>query len=104
MEPGVSESQPQLYQDDLNMQAPPAPAPVAPAVSSVTITRRDPRMARHGSGVTVTYTATEKPVASAAETVQATVSPLVEAGPKVSLPMPPAPPPPVAVSKPAKTR
>ncbi|CAJ1051365.1 death-inducer obliterator 1-like isoform X6 [Xyrichtys novacula] len=105
MEQVVPESQPQLYQEDLNMQAPPvqAPAPVVPTVSSVSITRRDPRMARHGSGVTVTYTAPEKPINNTAEPVPDTVSATVEAAPKVSLPMPPAPPPSVAVSKPAKT-
>ncbi|XP_035518443.1 death-inducer obliterator 1 isoform X2 [Morone saxatilis] len=103
MEPAVPESQPQLYQEDLNMLAAPAPAPVTPTVSSVSITRRDPRMARHSSGVTVTYTAPEKPINNSAETVQAPVSAPVEVGPKAPLPMPPAPPPSVAVSKTTKT-
>lgn len=88
------------------MLAPPtqAPAPVTPTVSSVSITRRDPRMARHSSAVTVTYTAPEKPVSNSVEPVPAPVSAPVEVGPKPLLPMPPAPPPSVAVSKPAKTR
>lgn len=105
VDPAALESQPQAYQD-LKMLAPPAPSPasVAPTVSSVTITRRDPRMARHGSGVTVTYTAPEKPVTSVTEPLPAPVSAPVEVGPKALLPMPPAPPPSVAASKPAKTR
>lgn len=107
VDPAVPESQPQVYQD-LKMMAPPAPAPtpVTPTVSSVTITRRDPRMARHNSGVTVTYTAPEKPLNNMAEHLPAPVSAPVEVGPKapLPLPMPPAPPPAVAASKPAKTR
>lgn len=103
MDPAVPESQPQLYQD-LNMLVPPAPAPApaTPTVSSVSITRRDPRMARHSSGVNVTYTAPEKPINNSAEPLPAPVSAPVEVGPKAPLPMPPAPPP--SVSKPAKTR
>ena len=81
-----------------------APTPVIPAVSSVTITRRDPRMARHSSGVTVTYTAPEKPTNNSAEPIPAPVSAPAEVPPKAPLPMPPAPPPSVAVSKPSKTR
>ncbi|GAA6221817.1 death-inducer obliterator 1-like [Lates japonicus] len=101
----VPESQQQPYQEDLNMLVPPpqAPAPVAPTVSSVSITRRDPRMARHSSGVTVTYTAPEKPTNHSAEPLPAPVSAPVEVGPKAPLPMPPASPSSVAVSKSAKT-
>lgn len=107
----VAEPQQQLYQEDLSMLVPPAqaPAPVAPTVSSVTITRRDPRMARHGSGVTVTYTAPEKPSNSLAEPLPLPVIAPVEAVPvvpstKLPLPMPPASPSSVAVSKSTKTR
>lgn len=102
----VPESQQQPYQEDLNMLVPPpqAPAPVAPTVSSVSITRRDPRMARHSSGVTVTYTAPEKPTNHSAEPLPAPVSAPLEVGPKAPLPMPPASPSSVAVSKSAKTR
>lgn len=103
----------QLYQDASLLAAPLAPpaAPVvpAPAVSSVSITRRDPRMARHtSSSVTVTYSAPEKSSSSnSAEAFTAPVStPLMDIAPKLSLPlplpMPPAPPP--SVPKPAKTR
>uniref|UniRef100_A0A672IV63 TFIIS central domain-containing protein n=1 Tax=Salarias fasciatus TaxID=181472 RepID=A0A672IV63_SALFA len=94
VEPAVPESQLQLYQEDLNMMAPPAqaPAPVAPAVSSVTITRRDPRMARHSSGVTVSFPTAEKPTTTAAEMPPAPVITSVEVGPKAPLPLPPAPP------------
>ncbi|KAK2862504.1 hypothetical protein Q5P01_002037 [Channa striata] len=104
-EPAVPESQPQPYQEDLSLLAPPAPVPVpvAPTVSSVTITRRDPRMARHSSGVTVTYTAPEKQSSNSAESFPPPVSAPVEVGLKTPLPMPPAPPPSVAVSKSAKT-
>lgn len=106
MEPAISESQPQLYQEDTNMLPPTAQAPttISPTVSSVSITRRDPRMARHSSGVTVTYTAPEKPTNNSVEPFAAPVSAPVEVTPKTPLPMPPAPPPSVAVSKPAKTR
>lgn len=106
MEAPVPESQQQLYQEDLKIVVPPAqiPAPIAPAVSSVTITRRDPRMARHSASVAVTYTAPEKPIANTAEVHPAPVTVPVEVGPKAPLPMPPAPPPAVAVSKSAKTR
>ncbi|XP_059184944.1 death-inducer obliterator 1 [Centropristis striata] len=103
VEPAVPESQPQL---DLNMLlAPPAqaPAPINPTVSSVSITRRDPRMARHSSGVTVTYPAPEKPINNSAETLPAPVSAPVEVVPKTVLPMPPAPPSSVSASKPTKT-
>lgn len=104
-EPAVPESQLQPYQEDLNMMAPPpqAPAAVAPAVSSVTITRRDPRMARHSSGVTVSFPAPEKPTNTAAETPPAPVVTSVEVGPKGPLPLPPAPPPPVATAKLSKS-
>lgn len=106
----VPESQP--YQDASLLSAPLAPpvAPVAPApaVSSVSITRRDPRMARHtNSSVTVTYSAPEKTISSSGsnstEAFTAPVStPLMDLTPKLQLPMPPAPPP--SVPKPAKTR
>lgn len=105
MDQALPESQAQLYQD-VSMLAPPppapAPAPVTPAVSSVSITRRDPRMARHGSGVTVTYTAPEKPVTNPTEGLPAPVAAPAEVVPKLPLPLPPAPPAPV--SKPTKTR
>ncbi|XP_039653509.1 death-inducer obliterator 1-like isoform X2 [Perca fluviatilis] len=102
VESAVPESQPQL---ELNILAPPAqaPAPITPTVSSVSITRRDPRMARHSSSVTVTYTAPEKPISNPAETLPAPVSAPVDIAPKAPLPMPPAPPSAVATSKPVKT-
>lgn len=102
----------QIYQDASLLAAPlvPPAAPVAPApaVSSVSITRRDPRMARlTSSSVTVTYSAPEKSSSSSnnssAEAFTAPVStPLMDLAPKLPLPMPPAPPP--SVPKPAKTR
>ncbi|XP_049417155.1 death-inducer obliterator 1 isoform X1 [Epinephelus fuscoguttatus] len=102
MEPAVTEPQPQL---DLNMMVPPvqAPATIAPTVSSVSITRRDPRMARHSSGVTVTHTTPDKPINNSSEPLPAPVSAAVEVAPKAPLPMPPAPPSSVAVSKLGKT-
>uniref|UniRef100_A0A673AFG0 TFIIS central domain-containing protein n=1 Tax=Sphaeramia orbicularis TaxID=375764 RepID=A0A673AFG0_9TELE len=101
-EPAVPESQPQLYKDDLTSVTPQAvaPAAVTPTVSSVSITRRDPRMARHSSAVTVTYTAPEKPANNSTEPAPAAVTTLMDVGPKGPLPMPPAPPPP----KTTKTR
>lgn len=106
MEPTIPESQPQLYQEDINMLAPTVQTPttVPPTVSSVTITRRDPRMARHSSGVTITYTTSEKPTNNSTESFPSPVSVPAEATPKALLPMPPAPPPSVAVSKSTKTR
>lgn len=106
MEPAIPESQPQLYQEDINMLAPTAQAPttVPPTVSSVTITRRDPRMARHSSGVTIAYTAPDKPTNNSTESFPSPVCVPVEVAPKAPLPMPPAPPPSVAVSKSTKTR
>lgn len=106
MEPAVPESQPQVYQEDLNMVAPltQAPTTITQTVSSVSITRRDPRMARHSSAVTVTYTAPEKSTSISAELFPSPASALVEVAAKAPLPMPPAPPPSVAVSKIAKTR
>lgn len=106
MEATVPESQQQLYQEDPKIMVPPVqvPAPIAPTVSSVSITRRDPRMARHSASVAVTYTAPEKPMNNAAETHTVPVTVPVEVVPKAPLPMPPAPPPAVAVSKSAKTR
>ncbi|KAF7655303.1 hypothetical protein LDENG_00058040 [Lucifuga dentata] len=109
MEPNVPESQPHLYLEDPNVLAPPAqtPAPVTPTVSSVTITRRDPRMARHSSGVTVTHSAPEKPTTTPSEPqlAPAAAPPAapVEVGQKGPLPMPPAAPPSLTVAKPAKT-
>ncbi|XP_034724216.1 death-inducer obliterator 1-like isoform X3 [Etheostoma cragini] len=102
MESAVSELQSQL---DPNMLATPAqvPASITPTVSSVSITRRDPRMARHSSVVTVTYNAPEKPINNSAETLPAPVSAPVDIAPKAPLPMPPAPPSAVATSKPVKT-
>lgn len=101
----------QIYQDASLLAAPLAPpaAPVAPApaVSSVSITRRDPRMARHtSSSVTVTYSAPEKSSSSSSNSAEAFTAPvstpLMDLAPKLPLPMPPAPPP--SVPKPAKTR
>ncbi|XP_068449537.1 death-inducer obliterator 1 isoform X2 [Clinocottus analis] len=100
MEPAVPES---LQQLDLSMLAPQPLAPINPTVSSVSITRRDPRMARHSAAVTVTYPAPEKPINNLAEPLPAPVSAPVEVAPKAPLPMPPAPPPSVAASKTAKT-
>lgn len=106
VEPAVPESQPQLYQEDVTMMAPAAqaPVPVTPTVSSVSITRRDPRMARHSTGVSVTYMAPEKPASNAADPLPAPVTAPLEVLPKAPLPMPPAPPPSVAAPKPSKTR
>lgn len=109
MEAPVSDSQPQLYQEDPSSMVPPAqvPAPVTnPTVSSVSITRRDPRMARHGSGVSVTHAAPETPTVMpiSAEPPSVSVAAPVEVGPKGPLPMPPAPPPSMTVSKSAKNR
>ncbi|XP_071377334.1 death-inducer obliterator 1 [Centroberyx affinis] len=108
MEVPVPESQPQLYQEDPSSLAPPAQVPVPvpiPTVSSVSITRRDPRMARHSSVVTVTHAVPETPTVMpiSAEPPSAPVAAPVEVGPKGPLPMPPAPPPSMTVSKPAKT-
>lgn len=106
IETTIPEAQPQLAPEDTNMMVPPAQVPVtvAPAVSSVSITRRDPRMARHSSGVTVTYNAPAKPTSNAPELLTTPVTAPVEAAPKAPLPMPPVPLPPVAVPKPLKTR
>ncbi|XP_056130183.1 death-inducer obliterator 1 isoform X2 [Lampris incognitus] len=110
IETPVPEPQPQtqLYQEDHSSLAPPPQIPVSvtmPTVSSVSITRRDPRMARHGSGVTVTHTVPETPTVMpiSAESTLASVAGSVEVGPKGPLPMPPAPPPSMTVSKSAKT-
>lgn len=107
-EPAVLESQPQLYQEDPKNLAPPLmqiPQAVTPTVSSVSITRRDPRMARHGSGVTVTHTSPEKPASTAAEALPLPLIAPLDAGAKASsLPMPPAPPPSLILAKPSKTR
>ncbi|TNN56406.1 Death-inducer obliterator 1 [Liparis tanakae] len=90
MEPAVPES---LQQLDFSMLAQ-APAPIInPTVSSVSITRRDPRMARHSAAVTVTYPPPEKPINNSAEPLPAPGGALVDAAPKAPLPMPPAPPP-----------
>lgn len=88
------------------MMAPVAQAlvPITPTVSSVSITRRDPRMARHSTGVSVTYMAPEKPASNAADPLPAPVTAPLEVLPKAPLPMPPAPPPSVAAPKPSKTR
>lgn len=103
----------QLYQDASLLAAPlappAAPAAPAPAVSSVSITRRDPRMARHtSSSVTVTYSAPEKSSSSSSNSAEAFTAPvstpLMDLAPKLPLPMPPAPPPPPSVPKLAKTR
>lgn len=102
MEPSVPESQPQPYQEDPSIMAPPAQTPVLIplAVSSVSITRRDPRMARHTPGVNIVQTPPEKPNISPAEPVlPAALTAPVDIGAKVPLPMPPAAPSPVAVAK-----
>lgn len=103
MEPAVPES---LQQLDFSMLAPQAQVsiPIAPTVSSVSISRRDPRMARHSAGVSVSYPAAEKPANASAEPLTAPVGGLVDVAPKAPLPMPPAPPPLVAASKTAKAR
>lgn len=105
MEPSGPESQTQSYQEDPSVMAPPPQTPVliTPAVSSVSITRRDPRMARHTPGVNIVQTAPEKPNISPAEPVlpvlPASLLAPVDVGAKVSLPLPPAAPSPVAVAK-----
>lgn len=103
MDPSVPDSVPQANPDFSNL--PPA-APLASTVSSITNTRRDPRMARHAAGVTVTYTPPEKPTNSMLEPLLAPpAAPApAEVGSKMPLPMPPAPPPSVSMSKPAKAR
>ncbi|XP_034387772.1 death-inducer obliterator 1-like isoform X2 [Cyclopterus lumpus] len=103
MEPAVPESLQQ--QLDLSLLAPlaQAPTPINPTVSSVSITRRDPRMARHSAAVTVSYPAPEKAINNSAEPLPAPISALGEVAPKAPLPMPPAPPSSVAPSKTAKT-
>lgn len=103
MDPAGPDSVPQANQDFGNL--PPA-APPASTVSSITNTRRDPRMARHTAGVTVTYTPPEKPTNSMLEPLLAppAVPTPAEVGSKMPLPMPPAPPPSVSMSKPAKAR
>lgn len=102
MAQSVPESQPQPFQEAPSVMPPPAQAPVlvTPAVSSVSITRRDPRMARHTSGVNVAQAAPEKPNPSPAELLlPAVVTAPVEVAAKVTLPMPPAVPSPLAVAK-----
>uniref|UniRef100_H3CPC2 Death inducer-obliterator 1 n=1 Tax=Tetraodon nigroviridis TaxID=99883 RepID=H3CPC2_TETNG len=95
MDPAVPDSVPQANQDFSKL---PPPAPITSTVSSITNTRRDPRMARH-TGVTVTYT---PPATLGSRSVPAPAP--AEVGPKMPLPMPPAPPAPVSLSKPAKAR
>ncbi|KAL6111900.1 dido1 [Pungitius sinensis] len=101
VEPAVPES---LQQLDFSMLASQAQVstPIAPTVSSVSISRRDPRMARHSAAVNVAYSAAEKPVNPSAEPLAAPVGGPVDVAPKALLPMPPAPPPLVAASKTAK--
>ena len=102
--------QPLLYQDDFGGLVQPVmtPAPIAmPTVSSVSITRRDPRMARHGASVTVTQTPPQTPPVlplSSSEPPNPLVVVPVEPALKGPLPMPPAPPPSVTPSKAAKSR
>lgn len=107
MEANVPEPQAHPYKEDPNVLAPPAqtPAPVTPTVSSVCITRRDPRMARHGSGVTIAQSVPEKPTTTTpSEPQSAPASAPVEVGQKGPLPMPPALPSLTTGLKPAKTR
>ncbi|KAM9759815.1 death-inducer obliterator 1 isoform 2-T2 [Menidia menidia] len=103
-EPAAPEPQAQVYQEDLSKLAPPAqaPPPVAPAVSSVSITRRDPRMARLSSTMNAANAATEKPAGNAPEPLPAPVSVPADAAVKAPLPMPPAPPSAVAAPKSTK--
>lgn len=103
MDPAALDSVPQANQD---LSILPPPAPITSTVSSITNTRRDPRMARHGAGVTVTYTPPEKPTNSMVDPLvaAAAVPAPAELGPKVPLPMPPAPPTSVLMSTPAKAR
>ncbi|KAF7207785.1 transcript variant X1 [Nothobranchius furzeri] len=105
VEQAVTESQLQLYQEEPSVMVPPAPTPVliTPAVASVSISRRDPRMARLTSGANVAPVALEKPaIPAVAEMVSAPVTAPVEVGAKVILPMPPVPPSAVVVSKSSK--
>ncbi|XP_030229603.1 death-inducer obliterator 1 [Gadus morhua] len=103
------QAQPMLYQDDFSGLVQPVmtPAPIAmPTVSSVSITRRDPRMARHGASVTVTQTPSQTPPVlplSSSEPANPLVVVPVEPALKGPLPMPPAPPPSVTPSKAAKS-
>ncbi|XP_059925399.1 death-inducer obliterator 1-like isoform X3 [Gadus macrocephalus] len=103
------QAQPMLYQDDFGGLVQPVmtPAPIAmPTVSSVSITRRDPRMARHGASVTVTQTPSQTPPVlplSSSEPANPLVVVPVEPALKGPLPMPPAPPPSVTPSKAAKS-
>ncbi|RVE72470.1 hypothetical protein OJAV_G00042050 [Oryzias javanicus] len=111
LEPAVSEPQLSVYQEDPSLMAPPVQAPptVAPAVSSVSISRRDPRVARHASVVNLPQAGPEKPNMIVVEPLPAPVAALMEAGVKSLLPMPPAPLAPpappalVTVPKPSKT-
>ncbi|XP_047203483.1 death-inducer obliterator 1 isoform X3 [Girardinichthys multiradiatus] len=106
--PVVPETPPQLYQEDPNVMAPPTPTPVliSPAVSSVSISRRDPRMARLSSATNVVPPALDKPTSTTADPIPAPViAPVaapMDAVVKVPLPMPPAPPSAVAVPKSSK--
>lgn len=100
----ISDSQLPIEDVGASMHVPPAAlAPVVtPPVSSVTITRRDPRMAGHRSGVTVTQPLPEVVVPTPMAEPTVPVVPEVK-GP---LPMPPAPPPsiPRSMSKAAVSR
>lgn len=103
---GDQEAQQQLYQEDLSLPLHPI-QPLSlptPTVSSVSITRRDPRMARHSSSVTVTHTAAEKPASNLTQPVPLPIIHPVDVGVKAQLPMPPVLPSSVAVIKSAKTR
>ncbi|MEQ2180818.1 hypothetical protein GOODEAATRI_005255 [Goodea atripinnis] len=108
--PVVPETPPQLYQEDPNVMAPPTPTPVliSPGVSSVSISRRDPRMARLSSATNVVPPALDKPTSTTADPIPAPViAPVaapMDAVVKVPLPMPPAPPSAVAVPKSSKKR
>ncbi|MEQ2214384.1 hypothetical protein XENOCAPTIV_004358, partial [Xenoophorus captivus] len=108
--PVIPETPPQLYQEDPNVMAPPTPTPVliSPGVSSVSISRRDPRMARLSSATNVVPPALDKPTSTTADPIPAPViAPVaapMDAVVKVPLPMPPAPPSAVAVPKSSKKR
>lgn len=101
MDPAVADSVLQANQD---FGKPHPPVSITSTVSSITNTRRDPRMARHSAGVSVSSTPLEKPTNCMLEPLlaPAALPAPAEVGSKMPLPMPP--PPPASVSKPAKAR
>ncbi|XP_053724415.1 death-inducer obliterator 1-like [Synchiropus splendidus] len=98
----VPDLQPTPSQEDLSFQAPLVniPPPILPTVSSVSITRRDPRVARHVPNVT---SAVPEKAQLSAEPALVPVGAPVEVGTKTLLPMPTFTLPALTVPKPVKT-